>query len=225
MMHKWLGLVTLCLVAALVLSCGHSQELVSITIEPGTETFGASNIPVNQDAGLSVQLRALGTYVHPPVTKDITNQVTWSSNDTQMVTVNSTGLITVTGFSCGGTLISATLQTNHDADGQNASGAIITGTMTADVTCFTSTGTGSGPAVSVTFGPGSGTVSSTPSGLFCTSPTACIDSFPAGTVLSLTATPTAPSTTASWQGCPVTTSTNVCTFTLETNTTLTVSFS
>ena len=29
-----------------------------------------------------MQLRALGTYIHPPVTKDITNQVTWESNTT-----------------------------------------------------------------------------------------------------------------------------------------------
>ncbi len=42
------------------LSCGHEQQLVSITIVPDTETFGASNIPVSADAGLSVQLRAPG---------------------------------------------------------------------------------------------------------------------------------------------------------------------
>jgi len=39
--------------------------------------------------------------IHPPVTKDITNQVTWNSNTPDMVTVSSTGLITDTGFSCG----------------------------------------------------------------------------------------------------------------------------
>ena len=54
------------------LSCARDQQLVSITIQPDTQTFGASNIPVPADAGLSVQLRALGHYVHPPVTKDIT---------------------------------------------------------------------------------------------------------------------------------------------------------
>ena len=89
----------LCLVG--VPSCGHDQQLTDINIQPATETFGASNIPVNADAGLSVQLRALGDYIHPPVTKDITDQVTWASNDTQMVTVSATGLLTATGRVCG----------------------------------------------------------------------------------------------------------------------------
>ena len=136
MSQKWLALA--CLIATAILpGCGHDQELVSIDVEPNTETFGASNIPVSADAGASVQLRALGTYIHPPVTKDISDQVTWSSNTPQMVTVNSTGLITATGLACGGTIISATVKTNKSAGGISSSGAIVTGTMTANVTCFT----------------------------------------------------------------------------------------
>ena len=118
-------------------SCGHDQQLVSIDIQPSTETFGDSNTPVPADAGLNVQLRALGNYIHPPVTKDITDQVTWSSNTPQMVTVNSTGLITATGGSCGNTLISATVTTNKSAGNLSSSGALVTGTMTANVVCFT----------------------------------------------------------------------------------------
>jgi hypothetical protein len=199
---------------------------VSIQIQPGTTTFGASNIPVIDNAGLNVQLQALGSYTHPPVTKDITNQVTWSNNSSQMFTLSSSqpGLLTVTGDECGGALVSATIQTNTSAGGISSSGAIVAGYMNANVTCFTGNGSGSGPAVSITFGGGSGTVSSSPGGLFCTAPTACIDSFPTGTNLVLTATPTSPSTSASWQGCPVTTTTDVCSFTLETNTTVTATF-
>src|SRR6202051_3662444 len=147
MSRKWISLSILVLVAVSLLSvssCGDPQELVSINGQPGTETFGASNIPVPADAGLQVQLRALGTYVHPPVTKDITNQVTWTSNTPQMVTVNSTGLIAATGNACGGPLISATVQTNADAGGLSASGAVVTGFMTANVVCFTGTGGGGG---------------------------------------------------------------------------------
>jgi len=110
------------------LSCGNSQQLVSIDITPAVENFGFA-------PGLSVQLRALGTYIHPPVTKDITNQVTWDSNTPEMVTVNSTGLITTTGVTCGSTVISATVQTNHSVGDQSSSGAIVTGTMQANVTC------------------------------------------------------------------------------------------
>ena len=129
MSRKWFS-ITVLIIAAIVLlsvsSCGEGQQLVSIAIQPGVETFGAADTPVIDDAGATVQLRALGTYVHPPVTKDITDQVTWASNTPAMVTVNSTGLITVTGGPCGGTLISATVQTNADTSGLSASGAIVT---------------------------------------------------------------------------------------------------
>jgi Bacterial Ig-like domain (group 2) len=118
-------------------ACGHDQQLVSITVEPATETFGAANIPVDLDAGLSVHLRALGTFIHPPVTKDITAQVTWTSNTPQMVTVDATGLLMATGMACGNALVSATVNTNKSAGNISSSGAIVTGTMTANVVCFT----------------------------------------------------------------------------------------
>jgi len=143
--QSWLSLTGIGFLLLSVLTCGRDQQLVSIAIQPTTETFGATNIPVSADAGLSVQLRALGTYIHPPVTKDITNQVTWTSNTPDMVTVNSTGLITVTGNSCGGTLISATVQTNHSSGNVSSSGAIVTATMTANVICFTGSSTGPQP--------------------------------------------------------------------------------
>jgi hypothetical protein len=118
-------------------SCGHDQELVGITITPSTETFGASNIPVIENRGASVQLIANGTYIHPPVTKDVTSQVTWSSNTPNMVTVSSAGLITATGEACGGTIITATIVTNKSAGGISSSGALVAGTMQANVVCFT----------------------------------------------------------------------------------------
>src|SRR5205823_8140739 len=114
-----------CLMAAL--SCARDQQLVSIEIQPGTEDFGASNIPVSADAGLSVQLRALGHYIHPGVTKDITNEVVWGSNDPQMVIVNSTGLLTAVGGSCGSSLVSATVTTNYSPGDRPSSGALVTG--------------------------------------------------------------------------------------------------
>jgi hypothetical protein len=135
MNRSWLSFVLVCAAALSLPSCGHDQELVSISIQPTTETFGSATIPVFQDAGLNVQLRAIGSYIHPPVDKDITNQVIWSSNTPQMVTVNSTGLITATGMACGNTLISATVKTNSSAGGLSSSGAIVTGSMTANVVC------------------------------------------------------------------------------------------
>jgi hypothetical protein len=140
MRKKVSALVGLCAAMGLLVSlsaCGHDQQLVSITVVPGVETFGAPNIAVELDAGLNVQLRALGSYIHPPVTKDITNQVVWTSNTPQMVMVSSTGLITATGQACGGTIISATVTTNHSSGAISSSGALVTGSMTANVVCPT----------------------------------------------------------------------------------------
>lgn len=225
---KWLSVIALVVVASalLTVSCGRDQELVSIQIQPSVETFGQSDIPVNYDAGLQVQLRALGTYIHPPVTKDITNEVTWNSNDPQMMTVSSTGLLMATGGSCGGTLVSATINTNKSSGGLGSGGAIVTGYMTGNVVCYTSTGGGSGnPALSVIFASGTGSVTSSPMGLgTCNSPGPCISqSFTSGTTVTLTATPAAPSTTATWPNCP-SANANVCTVNLTGDTFVTVAF-
>jgi len=137
---SWSKCFVLIVIAAslsVLLSCGHAQQLVGITIEPSEEDFGDTHTQVFQDAGLNVQLRALGTYIHPPVTKDITNDVTWVSNSPGIATVSDTGLLTAAGIDCGGALVSATLKTNHSAGNISSSGSIITGTMTANVVCPT----------------------------------------------------------------------------------------
>lgn len=228
MKGKWLAPVVLVVAATalLSLSCGRSQELVSIAIQPSVETFGSSTTPVIDNMGAQVQLRALGTYIHPPVTKDITSQVTWLSNTTQMFTVSSTGLLTATGLSCGGTLVSATANTNTSPGGISSSGAIVTGYMTANVVCFTGTGGGTGdPALTLTFqGTGTGTVTSNPLGLSCASPGPCVtQAFASGTTVTLTATPTGTSTTGTWPSCP-SSAANTCTVDLSGNTTVTVAF-
>jgi len=135
MFRNWLWLMLAAVAVIMAPSCGHDQQLTSIDVQPETETFGGPGIPLSEDAGAQVQLKALGTYIHPPVTKDITDQVTWTSNTPQMVTVNATGLITATGQACGNTLISATVNTNKSQGNLSSKGAIITGTMTANVAC------------------------------------------------------------------------------------------
>jgi endoglucanase len=202
MYRKSLPLLALGSLAVFVLSCGHEQQLTSITVQPTTETFGAANIPVAANAGSSVQLRALGNYIHPPVTKDITNNVTWNSNTPQMMTVSTTGLLTATGNACGNTLVSATVTTNSSPGGISSSGSIVTGYMTGNVVCFTATGGGGGTSatLSVNFsGTGSGTVTSSPSGLSCAGN--CTTTFPTGTNVTLTAAPSASSTFGGWIGC------------------------
>jgi len=180
------------------LSCAHDQQLVSISVQPNTEIFGASNIPVPDDAGLSVQLRALGHYIHPPVTKDITNEVVWGSNDPQMVIVNSTGLATAVGDACGSTLISATVTNNFSAGNRPSSGALVTGSMTANVVCFTGTTNGN-VTLTVTFaGAGTGSVTASPGNTFCSA--TCAITFPAGSG-PITLTAATNGTFGGWQFC------------------------
>jgi hypothetical protein len=219
MTRKWsvvLSVFVVILTAALMLSlasCGHDQELTQITVQPNAQTFGASNIPVPDDAGLQVNLRALGTYIHPPVTKDISSQVTWASNTPQMVTVDSTGTITATGNACGNTLVSATMKSNN--------GGIQTGFMTATVVCFTGTGP-VGPTLIVNI-TGTGTVLSSPLGIACASTCGAI--FTSGTQVTLTASPTAPATSVTWNsGCDSNPSATSCVVTMSANRTVAVTF-
>jgi hypothetical protein len=231
MIRKLLVIVVLIALATVLVSlssCGRDQQLESISVQPASETFGASNIPVIFNAGSQVQLRALGNYIHPPVTKDITSKVTWNSNTPQMMTVDSSGLLTVTGLACGATLISATVATNSSDGGISSSGAIVTGYMTGNVVCFTSSGGGGGgnPALTLTFqGLGSGAVSSSPLGLSCSSPGPCVtQSFPVSTQVTLTATPAGTSSFGSWSGCDSPGTTNPCMLNLTANRNVTVSF-
>src|SRR5580700_5776700 len=229
MRRKWFGIAVL-IIAAIALfsvsSCGNPQELVSISVQPGTETVGAANTPLSADAGFEVQLTAQGSYIHPPVVKDITNQVTWASNTPQLVTVNSTGLMVATGELCGGGLVSATVTTNHDGSGLSSSGAVVTGFMTANVVCFTGNGSGGSggaePVLTVNFsGNGTGVVASTTSGFTCSSTNvSCVDSFPSGTAVTLTANPVSPSTFGGWSGGGCT-GTSTCTLLMQTDTTVT----
>jgi hypothetical protein len=126
----WVFVAFATLLYVLVVSgCGHDQQLTSITVEPDTEDFGAP------DPTLQVQLRALGHYIHPPVTKEITNQVVWATNTPDVAKVTSTGLLSPGGAACGNAQITATVQTNHSTADRPSSGAIITGSMTATVEC------------------------------------------------------------------------------------------
>ncbi len=120
-MKRWFGLLGIGFAGLTLLSCSSGQQLETITITPSAEIFGAPDPTAN------VQLRALGAYVHPPATKDLTNQVTWASNTPQVVIVNNTGLLSPAGIGCGGAIVSATLKTNDPTDN------VVVGMMTATV--------------------------------------------------------------------------------------------
>ncbi|MFZ0663490.1 MAG: Ig-like domain-containing protein [Acidobacteriaceae bacterium] len=90
---------------ALCLMGCSSPTLVSIAITPNAAYF--SDAP-----GLTRQFTAIGTFAqgnHPKTTQDITDEVTWTSNATGVVTVSSTGLVTTTGVDYGTSDITARL--------------------------------------------------------------------------------------------------------------------
>jgi hypothetical protein len=117
MKRAWLGLAAICITVLPVAGCGNRQQLVSIQVTPSTVVFGSV------DPALFAQLTATGTYTHPPVTKDITNQVTWSSSIPQVAVVSATGRVTPS-TACGIAGITASLTTNSPGVGNVISGSM-----------------------------------------------------------------------------------------------------
>ncbi len=70
-------------------SSGGGRALNSIQIIPSTQTLNT--------VGESAQLIAIGTYSAPPTTENLAGQVTWVSSDTDVATINSSGLATAAG--------------------------------------------------------------------------------------------------------------------------------
>jgi len=180
---KSVRLIVLVAMAGILLSfsgCGRNQHLVSIAVvPPGPVTF--------QGVGAAIQFKAIGTYIHPPETKDITNQVRWSIDSQNLATVSSTGFVTATSV-CGSGNVMASL---------NAPPNFVFGTAFV-------TGNGIGTAacnqalLSVTI-KGTGTVTSPSGTINC--PGTCNAVFPLNSVVTLTGTPGSGASTVSWTGC------------------------
>jgi len=105
-MKRWFGLLGIGFAGLTLLSCSSGQQLVSITLQPSAgfvfEGFDAKG-----------QFTALGTYTHPPETKDITNQVVWKLNIANFGTLTQTGQITYTRTDgCGSGDVTATQYSN-----------------------------------------------------------------------------------------------------------------
>jgi hypothetical protein len=187
----WIALGALVTVAALLSlpSCGHDQKLVSLAVMPS----GGFVFPTPDSS--PGQFTAIGTYIHPPATKDVTSQAVWAV-DTDVVTIAG-GLATTNG-NCGSANVSATMP-----EGTGGASNIIIGYSTvtvnnpADPNC---PGGGTEGTLSVQISPaGLGTVISQTYGINC--PTQCIAVVPAGTSVALTATPLSGHTFLNWTGC------------------------
>jgi len=95
----FLGVLLLSLM--LVPSCGHPTQLASITVQPSGATV------VGRGAFAQVQFTALGQFIHPTETRDITKQVAWTTAIADVATIDANGVAT-SGLACGITTITAT---------------------------------------------------------------------------------------------------------------------
>ena len=77
------------------ISCGHQRKLVSIDVRPTGAIFATPN-----PAGL-IDFTALGTYRHPPDTRDITDRVTWKTDNPQLILVTKGVVSPQSGNVCG----------------------------------------------------------------------------------------------------------------------------
>lgn len=185
MIRKWFGFVLTVAIAAALLnvsSCARNQKLQGITVSPATYTFFTTAVP--GVAQIPVPLTAYGSFIHPPQNKDITSQVTWSSSNSLVAAVTSTGQLTA-GTLCGVADITAT----GYSDGTQA-GSIVVGSMTTTVEGPTSLGCPPETAtnnlsVNVTAGSADGSVVSSPSGINCGS--TCAAAFQTGSTVAVTA--------------------------------------
>ena len=209
MKRSYIGLALGALVAvgaALSLpSCGHSQKLVGLTVQPS-----AGFIFSQATAGATGEFTATASYIHPPATKDVTSQATWAVDD-DVVGINA-GVVTTNG-NCGTANVSATMPEGTGGASNIVIGySFVTVNNPAVATC---PGGGTEGTLSVQISPPlTGTVTSLTYGINC--PTvSCIAVVPVGASVALTATPAAGESFLSWQGC-TTSSTNSCTVTIPT---------
>ena len=185
-----------------------THDLVSITVIPNNTACSAtSGCPqIVTVVGGTAQFLAIGTFNTAPLTEDLTDKVTWLSSAVQIATIDSTGLALA--VSVGQTTITAT--------GKSNSGADIVGTSNLTVQA---SGGGQVPTVTVSeVGLGTGTVTSSPVGINCTSNVGCSATFPIGTTVTLVATPATGSSFGGWSSnCTSITATS-CSVILSSNT-------
>jgi len=133
MSRKWFSSLALLATVTLFItlsSCGFNQHLVSITVSPSGSSITLTGI--GQD--LPTQFTALGTYIHPPQTRDITTTALWSTDTPTIIYMdpNTPGLLHTTGTACGSNL-GVTAKVYSDPSNPSA-GTIVLGTATVNVT-------------------------------------------------------------------------------------------
>jgi len=117
-----LGVLLIVASTAMVTGCGAKRQLVSIRVTPDNLTITGE--------GLIVNYRAIGSYINPVETRDITSQVAWASTAPQIISIDPNTGVAVSGFGCGTNIgITATHYYNQAAK----TGAAIVGTAGMNV--------------------------------------------------------------------------------------------
>jgi len=202
MIRKWssvLALITMASVLLSMASCGFNQHLVSIQVQPPGATFNS--------VGASLVFKAIGTYEHPPATKDITNMVTWSVDSQGLVAITNTSQVTAVSI-CGSGNLYATF---YDSPNQVTGSAFLTGGGAGTTAC--------NEAVLTVNIVGNGSVVDSTGLIKC--PGTCSADYTLGSTIGLTATPG--TGTTQWTNCNSFVG-NTCTVVLNVDTTVTATF-
>jgi|HubBroStandDraft_4_1064222.scaffolds.fasta_scaffold07030_4 hypothetical protein len=175
-------------------SCGHSQKLVSLQVQPPTFTFLEAYLPPPAVNGTE-QYTVIGTYIHPPATMDLTSQATWKVDD-GVVTMSTPGLFTPAPGSCGGGDISASVP---EGTGGSANVMFAFATVTVDNPASELCPGGGKLATLAVAVVGNGSVVSLPAAISCTQTGGtCISTYDVGSSVLLTAS----SVNVTWGNCP-----------------------
>jgi hypothetical protein len=204
MNRKWFSIVSLITAATFLFSlssCAFNQHLVSIRVSPPGATF--------EGVGAQIQFTAIGTYIHPPETKDITNQVQWAIDSQNLATVTSSGFVTSTSI-CGSGNLTASLNAPPNFI---TGSAFLTGAGIGTTACNQAALT-----VSVS---GNGTVTSSPTGITC--PGTCSALFSLDSTVTLSASTGTGTPNVTWVGCDSSTTT-ACTLAMTSNRSVTATF-
>jgi len=186
------ALLSSCALALLLtLGCGGGgPTVVSITVTPANATIKVGQTQGYQAVAMDAQNKPIANAA-----------LSWVSSDTAVATISNTGV--VTGAAPGNAVITA-------YSGNTTGTARVSVVPNVNYTL----------AVTLS-GTGQGTVSSSPSGLLCTSGT-CTASFPEGTQVILTASGSGGAGFAGWGGACL--SNNACTLTMDGNKSVVASF-
>jgi hypothetical protein len=203
------GSVVTATAAVSVTNASSGRILTSLSVIPTTQTVG--------EVGETAQFLAIGTYSTAPLTEDLTGQVSWVSSDTDVGTINASGLATTVGL---GTSTITALISLPDTSVISASGILTWPSGQVD------TGSPTTPTLTViNLGAGGGSVQG-PNDISCASTlgvtsttSTCTGTFTLNQTVTLIATPDANSVFDGWSSncTPVPGNANECTITLTNN--------